>query len=295
MEDHRIHIAIASGKGGTGKTTLATNLSVALARKGMTVTYADCDVEEPNGHLFLPPDPEKQDEISVMIPVVDETACNSCGICAAICEFNALAVMAGKFLVFPSLCHGCGACVALCPERALSDGLRPIGLIHSGPVRGLSFIGGNLNVGEAQAPPLIKAIKKRIADTKLAILDAPPGTSCPVIEAVRGADYVVLVTEPTPFGLNDLRLAVSMLREIQIPFGVVINRCDIGNSLVKDYCETEALTILAELPFSRDVARAYASGHLAIDLDKDFENLLLNLFEKIHRETANVRTGSSER
>ena len=295
MSFSAMRIAVASGKGGTGKTTVATNLAVACAEEGHRVTYADCDVEEPNGHLFLPAESEDRADVSVMVPVVPDSLCSLCGICAAACEFNALAVMGTKVLLFPSLCHSCGACVTLCPERALEEGTRPIGFIRSGEFRGLSFVGGSLEVGEAQAPPMIRAIKRRLPPDELVIVDAPPGTSCPVVETIRDADYVVLVTEPTPFGLHDLRLAVGMLRELELPFGVIINRCDIGDSLVWEYCEQEDIRILLELPFQRRIAEAYATGRLAVDENQGFRAKMLSVYQSIVQEMTDVRACRSER
>jgi MinD superfamily P-loop ATPase len=290
-----MRVAVASGKGGTGKTTIATNMAVVVGRPGQRVTYADCDVEEPNGHLFLRPDPERRTEVSVMVPVLSEAGCSLCGICADNCEFNALAVLGTKVLTFPSLCHSCGACITLCPERALHEGTRTIGFIRSGESRGVSFVGGSLRVGEAQAPPMIRAIKRRLPRDGTVIVDAPPGTSCPVVESVRDADYVILVTEPTPFGLNDLRLAVEMLRQIGRPFGVVINRSDIGNSLVRWYCSRENIRILLELPFDRRIAEAYAAGRLAVDESPAFRESMQSLYRTVQQEMTDVRACGSQR
>lgn len=296
MKNSNLRIAVASGKGGTGKTTIATNLAVVLSEMGHRVNYTDCDVEEPNGHLFLKLDAEERTDVRVMVPRVPVNGCSLCGICAEVCEFNALAVLGSGVIRFPSLCHSCGACVVLCPERVLTEGTRPIGFIRSGKTRGLSFTGGNLRVGEAQAPPLIKAIKKGfLNNSEIVIVDAPPGTSCPVVEAVRETDYVLLVTEPTPFGLNDLRLAVDMLRELELPFGVVINRSDTGDSLVWDYCAGEGIPILLELPFNRKIAEAYAGGRLAADEIPDFRELMRGLYESILQESAYVRACDSQR
>jgi len=279
-----MHIAIASGKGGTGKTTVATNLAYVISQQGQAVTYADCDVEEPNGHLFLPPYPEELKEVNVMVPEVNESVCTLCGECTGLCEYNALAVMGTKLLVFASLCHSCGACVTLCPPRALYEKPRPVGFVRSGPAGDINFMGGILNVGEAQAPPVTKAVKRRLPGEGICIIDAPPGTSCPVIEAVRGADYVVLVTEPTPFGLSDLKLAAEMLRALQLPFGIVINRCDIGDSLIREYGLREDIPVLLELPFSRRIAELYATGQLAAAVDPVYRRYMLDLFAVIKQK-----------
>ncbi len=288
MNSRGVHIAVASGKGGTGKTTIATNLAAVMSREGLGVIYADCDVEEPNGHLFLPPESERKDEVSVMIPHVLEEKCDFCGICAEVCQFNALAVLGSKVMLFPSLCHGCGACVVLCPKHAIHEAARPIGFIRSGRFKGLSVMGGSLNVGEAQAPPMTKALKKRLPGELTVIIDSPPGTSCPVVEAVRDADYVVLVTEPTPFGLNDLELAVNMLRSLRRSFGVIINRSDIGDARVSEYCRNEGLHVLMELPFDRKIAEAYSEGKLIIDADVSYREKLRSLMQAIYTEIGHV-------
>ena len=295
MMPEDICIAVASGKGGTGKTTVATNVAAVLAQTGKDVVYADCDVEEPNGHLFLPPSPEKRTDVKVGVPIVDKNACTLCGVCAEVCEFNALAVLGGKFIPFPSLCHSCRACIVLCPERALREGMRSIGFIRSGPSRGLYSLGGSLTVGEAQAPPLARAVKKQFPKGKMIIIDAPPGTSCPAVEAVRDAHYVVLVTEPTPFGFNDLRLAMAMLRKLGRPFGVVINRSDIGDSLVEDFCRREAIEILLKLPFDRHIAQSYAAGRLAVDENLEFRENMMKLYRALTQEVSHVRARRSQR
>lgn len=254
-------VAIASGKGGTGKTTLAVNLAVAM---GDGVTYVDCDVEEPNGHLFLKPVIEMSKTVGIPAPVVDKKACTGCGRCVEACRFNALACVKGQVLVFGQLCHGCGGCQWVCPERAITEQDRPIGVVETGRADGVAFVQGRLNVGAAMSPPLIRAVRATAPSAGVVILDAPPGTSCPVIAAMREADFVVLVTEPTPFGLHDLTLAVDTVRKMGIPFGVVVNRCDVGDNRVREYCATEVIAILAEIPDDRRVAEAYSRGEMAV-------------------------------
>ncbi|MDY7031913.1 MAG: ATP-binding protein [Thermodesulfobacteriota bacterium] len=250
-------IAIASGKGGTGKTTIATNLALSLKAEH-AVQYMDCDVEEPNGHLFL--HPELEDRISVGIPVprVDTPKCTYCGQCAQACEFNAIVVIKEKVLIFPELCHGCGGCSYICPEDAIDEVEREIGVIEKGYAKGIEFVHGLLNIGEPMAPPLIRTEKKFIDDKKVVIIDSSPGTSCPVVEAVKGSDFCLLVTEPTPFGLNDLKLAVGMVRKLEIPMGILINNADIGDQSVSEYCNRENIPILMEIPQDRKIAEAYS-------------------------------------
>ena len=256
-------IAIASGKGGTGKTTVAIHLAALLAAQGRAVQYLDCDVEEPNGHLFLKPKMERSESVGIPVPVVDAAQCTSCGKCAEVCEFNAIAMLK-KPLVFPELCHGCGACALVCPVGAIRETSRAIGVVETGRTGTIGFAQGRLNVGEPMAPPLIRAVKARRNPDAIALFDSPPGTSCPVVATVRDADLVVLVTEPTPFGLHGLSLAVATLRPLGRPLGVVVNRAD-DDRRVQDYCQAENLPVLAELPDDRRVAETYARGELVFD------------------------------
>lgn len=274
-------IAVASGKGGTGKTTIATSLALSLRE----VQFLDCDVEEPNAHIFLKPQMQEQTAVGIPVPHVDEARCTFCGKCAQVCEFNAIVVIKKKVLVFPDLCHGCGGCAYICPEGAIREVEKPIGVIERGHAGTIDFIQGILNVGEPMAPPLIRQVKKRI-DAKYAcvIVDASPGTSCPVVEAVNGSDYCVLVTEPTPFGLNDLRLAVQMLEKLAIPCGVVINCADIGDDEVVRYCESEGIPILMTIPWDRKIAEAYSTGMALVEALPHYRNSFSRLYEKIGKE-----------
>ena len=256
-------IAIASGKGGTGKTIVAVHLAAWLAAQGRAVQYLDCDVEEPNGHLFLRPRIDSTETAAIPVPVVDAARCTACGKCAKVCEFNAIAMLK-KPLVFPELCHGCGACTLACPGGAIREVPRSLGVVESGRAEAIAFVQGRLNVGEPMSPPLIRAVKAKRNPAALALLDAPPGTSCPVIATVRGADFVLLVTEPTPFGLHDLALAVDALRPMGLPMGIVVNRAD-GDTRVQDYGRAHHLPVLAELPDDRRVAETYARGELLFD------------------------------
>ena len=280
-----MNVAIASGKGGTGKTTVATNLAVTAAASGREVQVLDCDVEAPNAHLFLKPEIERSEAVSVPVPEVDEEKCTACGECGRICQYSAIVSLKTKPLVFPELCHGCGGCALVCPEGAITEGLREVGVVEEGSAGGVRFAGGKLRIGEAMAPPLIRAVKERALEDALVIVDAPPGTSCPVIEAVRGADFVLLVTEPTPFGLNDLAIAVDTVRKLGLPFAVVVNRAGLGHDSVYSYCEDENIDIIAELPDDRRVAEAYSRGELAVRALPEFKERFQAVMEQIERRT----------
>lgn len=259
-----MRIAIASGKGGTGKTTVSVNLARVLSLRH-PVQYVDCDVEEPNGHLFLKPFIEEKISVGVLVPQVDPLLCTHCGACSRICQYHAIASLKEKTLVFPEMCHGCGGCRLVCPSGAITEIERPIGLIERGKAGKIAFLQGRLNVGEAMSPPLIRALDDYLDPSGIQILDAPPGTSCPVITSLREADLVLLVTEPTPFGLNDLMLAVEMVRALSLPMGVIINRSDIGDDRVERYCSEQGIEVWARIPHRRDVAEAYSSGVLAVE------------------------------
>ena len=272
-------IAVASGKGGTGKTTVAANLARAC---DTDVALLDCDVEEPNAHLFIKGEPCGVPEIvSIPVPEVNEALCDGCGECSRFCAYKALAVLNKRVLVFPEMCHGCGGCMRVCPKGAINEVPRCIGVVETLQAGEVKLIQGRLDVGVAMAPPLIRAVKAHIPKTGDAVLDAPPGTSCPVIATLRETDYVVLVTEPTPFGLNDLRLAVAAVRELKVPFGVVVNRAGSGDERVTAYCADEWIPVLAEIPDDRRVAEAYSRGELAVEALPEYRALFQTLFEKI--------------
>lgn len=263
-------VAIASGKGGTGKTLISTNLSYLLAEQGLdSVTYIDCDVEAPNGHLFLQPREVKRLRFSLPIPLIDQGRCSGCGACQQLCAFNAIvAIGPGEVLLFPELCHACGGCQRICPEEAISERPCETGSLlwgRAGPNGNLGYLGGRLDVGQPRAAPLIEALVSRPLDSDVVVVDAPPGTSCNAVAALRGADHVVLVTEPTPFGLHDLRLAVAVCQTLDIPHSAIINRADLGDDEVVSYLRREGIPIVAELPFDRALSDAYAKGRMGVE------------------------------
>jgi len=278
-------ISVASGKGGTGKTLVATSLALSI-KENREVQLLDCDVEEPNAHIFIKPRISKREAVFIPVPVVDEGKCTHCGICAEVCAYKAIAVLKDRVLVFPPLCHGCGACSYLCPEKAISEQPREIGIVELGEADGLDFVHGKLSVGEAMAPPVIRMVKRHIKSDRTAIVDVPPGTSCPVVEALRGSDFCLLVTEPTPFGLNDLVLAVGTVRELGIPCGVIINRAGVGDGKVEEYCLNEDIPVLLTIPLDTRIAYSYSRGQPLVaalpEWKKPFLDLSDNIREKSH-------------
>lgn len=283
-------IAVASGKGGTGKTTIATCLAISVVKSGISVACLDCDVEAPNAHIFLQPALDQKKTVTLPIPQVDPDLCTACGRCAEVCQFHAIVVLGGKTLVFPQLCHGCGSCTLECPEGAITEAPKKLGLLESGKTpTGIDFAHGILNVGEPMAVPVIDQLKnwQDLIYTDIVILDASPGASCPVVETLRGSDYVILVTEPTPFGLHDLRLAVQLTCELDIPCGIVINRDGIGDNGVDEYCQSANLPILMRIPFDREIAQGIAQGKTLLDIYPDYIERFQNLYEQIEVMTYN--------
>ena len=304
-------IAVASGKGGTGKTTVAVNLALSIvtdARGNADLLFLDCDVEEPNAHLFLNPIIERWEEVGVLIPEVDYDKCTFCGRCGEVCAYHAIAVVKPKVLIFSELCHGCGSCTLNCPEEAIHEVLNVTGVIEegralvkaqssklkaqTGRAKAIRFAHGILNIGEPMAVPIIRQLKERIGEADLrpysiVILDASPGTSCPVVETMRGADFVLMVTEPTPFGLHDLRLAVEVaLGELGLPVGVVINRDGVGDQGVEDYCAAEGVPILMRIPLDRRIAEAYSEGVTMVEALPEYRERFIELYRRIEKEVA---------
>ena len=271
-----MRVAIASGKGGTGKTTVAVNLAVSLAEQE-PVQFLDCDVEEPNAHLFLNPCFSDQRTVVKLLPKVDGTKCTQCGACAEACEFNAIAILGETVLVYPELCHGCGRCRMVCPMDAIREVPHELGIIESGSARGFPFSHGLLNVGEAMATPIIHTLKEDLDADRTAVLDAPPGTGCPTIAALAGADIALLVTEPTPFGLHDLKAAVGVARVLDVPVAVVINRDGIGDDHVEHYCREEGIPIALSIPFDRRIAFLYSEGTVLVDAHPEWKTRFLAL------------------
>ena len=275
-------IAIASGKGGTGKTTVAVNLALSLGN----VQLFDCDVEEPNCHLFLGLDLKKVEDVNIPIPLVDKDKCDFCGKCSEFCQYHAIAVLPKDVLVFPALCHGCGGCTLVCPQDAISEEDRSIGIIerNKNKTGGLVFYRGLLNIGEPMASPVINALQKHIDENKTAIIDAPPGTACPVIASIGDMDYCILVTESTPFGFYDLKLAIDVVRILGIPFGVIINRSNIGDEKVEQYCLEEGIPILMKIQNDRTIARLYSEGIPFVSRMPEWKESFVRMFEMIRSE-----------
>jgi len=273
-------ISVASGKGGTGKTLVATSLAFSL-RDHHKVQLLDCDVEEPNANILLRLAINQCHPVYIPVPKVDEAKCTYCGKCAEVCAYNAVAVLKNKVLVFPELCHGCGACSYLCPVSAITEEGRGVGVVEKGNSGNLELIQGRLNVGEARATPVISEVKKHIDLANTVIIDVSPGTSCPVIEAVKGTDFCLLVTEPTSFGLNDLTLAVEVTMELGIPCGVVINRDGVGDDKVDRYCQKQGIPVLLKIPLDRKIAMLYSKGISLVEGMPEWRGKFLRLFQDI--------------
>ena len=270
-------IVVASGKGGTGKTLVAINLALSVNADQVL----DCDVEEPNDYIFIKPSDTVTEPVNLLVPEIDESRCDYCRKCAEFCQFNALFVVGETAMVFPELCHSCGGCKLVCPTEAITEKPRSIGEIFIGDVNGMELVYGKLNIGEALAVPIISAVKDKAKTQGLVILDSPPGTSCPVVESVMGADFCVMVTEPTPFGLHDMEIATEVIMQLGIPLGVVVNFAGIGDRGVYDYCEKMNLPILMEIPYNRKIAELYSRGIPFVEKMPEWRAKFQELHEKI--------------
>lgn len=264
-------IAIASGKGGTGKTTVAVNFAYLASKSQEEVYLVDCDVEEPNCHLFIKPVIDNSQLANKLIPAVNSEKCVGCGECVRFCNFNALAIVKNKVFVFPELCHSCGGCTLVCQEKTISEANQAVGNIESGSNDFLKFVYGKLHIGQAISPPLIKQVKNNFVEAQLTIFDCPPGTSCPVVASVEGVDFVILVTEATPFGLYDLKLAVEMLEKLKIPHGIVLNRSDKNDFLIENYAQEKSIEILSKIPLNKTIAEVYSRGKILLECNPEFE------------------------
>lgn len=268
-------IAVLSGKGGTGKTTVSTSLSAVITPS----QYVDCDVEEPNGYIFLKPDLKQSIPVVVDVPSVDKSICTGCGDCAKVCQFNALAVVKKNVIIFPEICHHCGACYIACKAGAMSAVNRTIGVIEKNEEN--TFVHGKLNIGEPVAVPVIRELKKYCRKDVPVILDCSPGASCTVVETLEGCDYCLLVTEPTPFGLHDLKIAVLLVQKMNLPLGIVINKALEDNSLIEDFCAKENIEILMNIPYSKEIAEAYSKGVLPVENNAKWAEQFTRLFSRI--------------
>jgi len=273
-------IAVLSGKGGTGKTTVSASLAASIGH----CQYIDCDVEEPNGALFLNPQITDASPVNVLVPYVDEQRCDGCGACAKACRFNAIAVVKGKVLIFPEVCHHCGACVIACPKDAITEVEREIGVVEADSES--SFLQGRLNIGEPITIPIIHQLKRLTRDDVPVVMDCSPGASCTVVQTIDGCDYCILVTEPTPFGLHDLKIAVSLVRKMDIPFGVVINKAMPEDQSIQTYCKQESIVVLMEIPYMREIAESYSNGMLPVQMNEDLRNRFVQLYDSIKEGAA---------
>jgi len=275
-----LKIAVASGKGGTGKTSVAVNLALSLGE----VQVLDCDVEEPNAHILLNPKVEETSPVEMLVPRILEERCDYCGVCARFCQYNALFVVGETAMVFPELCHSCGGCGIVCPRDAIVEEPRQIGRIVKGSAGDIDLVWGEVNVGEPLSVPVVSAVKERMRGDRTVILDAPPGTACPVVETAHGTDYCLLVTEPTPFGLHDLQIAVEVMRQLDLPMGVVVNFAGIGDRGVYDFCEEQEIPIVMEIPFDRSIAELYSRGTPFVAAMPEWKKRFISLAERIDEE-----------
>lgn len=277
-------ISVASGKGGTGKTTVSIALAQSLPQ---AVNLIDCDVEEPNVSIFLPIRNIESEKVHTLIPQIDSAKCTACGKCASICRYNALANLKNTVMVFPELCHSCGGCSMICPHNAITEVKHQIGELNIGDYNNIKMIEGRLDIGQIVAPAIIRKAKSHIEKGKINIIDSPPGAACPMVTAIKDTDYTILVTESTPFGLNDLIIAIDTLKELKLPFSVIINKDDKSNTLVEDYCRENSIDLIAKIPDSVEIARAYSEGKTMIDAMPELKEKFLSIINKIENRVKN--------
>lgn len=275
-----MRLAVLSGKGGTGKTLVSVNLACVAPN----ATYVDCDVEAPNGHLFLKPQNLVTQPVTVNVPLVDPSKCTGCRRCVDFCHYNALALLKKKLIIFYEICHSCAGCVLLCPEHALSKTQRPIGVVESGISGGVTVVTGRLNTGEVSGVPIIKELMTRLPDQGLTIIDCPPGSACSVMESIRKADFCLLVAEPTLFGAHNLEMVYNLVTLFKKPFGVVLNKCLPGENPSAQLCREKGLDILAKIPYDSELGQINASGLVAARESKAFSHLFGNLLRRIEEE-----------
>jgi MinD superfamily P-loop ATPase len=272
-------VTVASGKGGTGKTSVAVNMAISIGN----CQVLDCDVEEPNAHILLHPETSKSTPVYASTVKANPTLCNHCGLCAKFCRYNALFCTFKDVMVFSDLCHGCGGCITICPQKAISEENYKVGTLNFCQAGDIELVYGELEVGKPMAGPVIKAVKKQAAKNQTVIIDAPPGASCSFVETVRNTGFCVLVTEPTPFGLHDLKITVEVLRKMHVPFGVVVNRAGIGDREVYGYCSQENIPVLLEIPYDRKIAELYSKGIPFSSEMPHWKSSFQNLFNEIRR------------
>lgn len=289
-----MRIAVASGKGGTGKTTVATNLAFVAAERGVATAYVDCDVEEPNGHIFLRPTLTQRRAVTRLSVRVDAQRCDLCGLCEQVCQFSAIVRIGRKVITYPSLCQGCGGCLLVCKRNAIIEEPIELGEVTSGNAGAIRFSQGTLKIGEPKSTGLIRAVKEIAGNAKLVILDAPPGAACPVVETIRGVDLVLLVAEPTPFGFHDFRLVLEAVRDMNIRPAVVINRADLGDRQLRHFCEDRSIPILAEIPEDRVLAESNARGLLAAEVFGKYAAIFDAILDKLWDTERDQATATAE-
>jgi MinD superfamily P-loop ATPase len=282
MEEINVRIAVLSGKGGTGKTLVSVNLAAAA----QDAVYIDCDVEEPNGHLFFKPQHVQEEEITSKVPVVDDTYCNGCRKCVDFCRFNALAYTNDRLIVFDEICHSCGGCVMLCPEKALTEQDKVIGKVQRGMSGSLKIHTGILNTGEASGVPIIKNLLAGIKDIphSTVVIDCPPGSACIVMESIRDADYCLLVAEPTLFGVHNLAMVYDLVKLFDKPFGVVLNKCLEGENPAEVFCLDRDIKILSRIPFSNDLGLLTSNAEIAVRKDEKYKEVFSSLLDVVIKE-----------